>query len=644
MLDNNMRRRSRITVEMALWAAVGVLALVLRLANLGAAPLAAHEVREAMFAWRAVTGQGMPEAGYSPFLFVANSILFALCGAGDALARLWPALLGSAFALTPLLFRRRVGRAGVLAAGLYLAISPTALFASRQLDGAVVVALGGALLLGGGLRFLETGNRNWLILAAVGLALAMASGSSIYGMGLTLGLASLFFAWGWPAGRLRRLAGLITPQLGIVLATFVLAVFVFATGLGWNLPGVGAAADLLPAWFARLGGLSLLPLADFVLYEPLPLLIALGGLVLAVLFKSVWLVQQWLIRRKQRTGMLSGLASLARWWRDCWRRRIGTLVGLWIGVGFGMLIVMPPESPVDAVWLVLPLALFSGFAVEAAVQNWRAVTKWRAEWVYVFITSALWVYLYLRFSRYGLMGDPLDLVVGIMALVFPLLLLALAALIFALISGDDRVVTAEIIGGARSALHGAMLSTAGVLLAITFSAGWGVAHVRPTDPRELLVYEPTALEVRDLVQTLRGLSWRETGLPTTLEFTYEAAPDSVLAWYLRDFSAARRVDDLREVDLWEWGAAVVTLDRGWVPESPEASEALAGQDFVLSRSWRIDKVSCIWEWPPCNEAVEWLIRRDPALADWSEWAALEPEADRWVVVWTYADDIESALQ
>jgi uncharacterized protein (TIGR03663 family) len=599
--DSNTPREPRITVEMALWVAVGILALVLRLVNLGAAPLAAHEAREAMLAWRAVTGQGMPGAGYSPFLFIANATLFALCGASDASARLWPALLGSAFVLTPLLFRHRVGRGGALAAGLYLAVSPTALFASRQLDGAAVAAVGGAALLGGGLRFLETGNRNWLVLAAVGLALAVTSSSAFYGMALALGLAWLLFAWGWPAGRLRWLGGVLSPHLVLVFAAFVLAVFVFATGLGWNPSGVGAAADLFPAWFARLSHVSLVSLVSLVIYEPLGLLAGLAG----------W---AWLVRKK---------------------RRFGVLLGLWVVLGLFLLLAVPPQTPVGMVWIVLPLALLGGVGAEAAVRNQRATKEWQAKWVYVFITGALWVYLYLRFSRYGLKGDPLDLVAGIMALVSPLLLLALVALVYAVIAREDRVVVAEIIKGARSALRGAVVSTTVVLLAITFSTGWGIADVRPADPRELLVYEPTAVEVRDLVQTLRDLSWREMGLSTTLEFTYEAAPDSVLAWYLRDFDAARRVDDLQEVEPVERGAAVVMSDREWAPDALEGTE-LVGQDFALSRSWSLDKLSCAREWPPCNEAVEWLIRRDPTSTDQTgDWAALVPETTQWVAIWTH---------
>jgi hypothetical protein len=323
------------------------------------------------------------------------------------------------------------------------------------------------------------------------------------------------------------------------------------------------------------------------------------------------------------------------------KRRFGVLLGLWIGLGFFLLVAFPPQVPAGAMWIILPLALLGGVTVEAVMSGWRSIRGWRAEWVYGFITGALWVYLYLRFSSYGLKGDPLDLVVGIIASVSPLLLLALAALVFALISGDDRVVAAEIIRGARSALRGVIVSTGIVLLAATFSVGWGVMQVRPADPRELLVYEPTAPDVRDLVQALRDLSWRETGLPTTLEFTYEAQPDSVLTWYLRDFTAARRVDSLQGLEVGEQGTVIVTLDREWVPGLREGVD-LVGQDFVLRRSWNLSQISCALEWPPCNEAVEWLIQRIPVPPDHTgEWSVLEPVAVQQAIIWAYLEQAEN---
>jgi len=160
--------------------------------------------------------------------------------------------------------------------------------------------------------------------------------------------------------------------------------------------------------------------------------------------------------------------------------------------------------------------------------------------------------------------------------------------------------------------------------------------VRPDDPRELLAREPTASDVRDLVQTLRDLSWHRTGMPTTLPFTFEAAPDSILAWYLRDFSAARRVERLDEKNVGRGMEPVLVTPRrdlsglglpdGSYDAGDDADEVgYVGRDFVLHRSWDPLDVACTWEWPPrCHSAVRWLFFRH---------TPVPPAADQWVALW-----------
>ena len=62
-------RRPLLTVEAALWMAIAIGGLALRLARLDYASLSVSEARMAMLSWRAVLGEGMPLEGYSPFLF-----------------------------------------------------------------------------------------------------------------------------------------------------------------------------------------------------------------------------------------------------------------------------------------------------------------------------------------------------------------------------------------------------------------------------------------------------------------------------------------------------------------------------------------------------------------------------------------------
>ncbi|RLC81409.1 MAG: hypothetical protein DRJ03_20220 [Chloroflexi bacterium] len=566
-ISNSPNPNSQITIETALWILVALVALALRLSHLDAAPLNEHEAREAMLAWRAVTGQGMPQGDYSPLFFVLNALLFTLCGSSDAIARLWPALLGSALPLAPLLFRRRIGRVSALAAGLYLTFSPTALVAARQLDGAGVAVLGGLLFLGGLVSFVDTHNHSWLTLSAVGLALAVTSSPSAYGLLLTLVLAWLILTWLQPDHALH-----LPFDASRFFLTFSIAALAFSTGLGWNPAGLGATGDLLLAWVTRFGAAlnpAASPLTILTVYEPLVLTFGLGGLA-------------WVIRREHR---------------------LGALLGLWAGLGVLLLSLTPGRTPLDTLWIILPLAMLAGVAVESLARSLRERGDWFSEGIYIPVMLVLWVHAYLVLTRYAARGEQTDLFLF-------LLVLALQVLLGTMFALAMRPV---------AALRAAAVSIGVVLLAVTLSAGWGVARVRPADPRETLLRAPTAIEVRDLVQTLRELSWRETGMATTLPLVFEAAPDSVLAWYLRDFSAARRVESLAAE---ETGLVLVTSRRDL---ALSADGEYAGQDFVLRRSWDPAGTRCIWGWPPrCNAAVGWLLRRrSPA----------PPVAERWAVLW-----------
>jgi predicted membrane-bound mannosyltransferase len=72
-----------------------------------------------------------------------------------------------------------------------LAISPTALFLSRTLNGEVALAAGVLMVIAGFFNWAEDGRQRWLFLAAIGLALALTSGPMIYSMVIVFGLIIL---------------------------------------------------------------------------------------------------------------------------------------------------------------------------------------------------------------------------------------------------------------------------------------------------------------------------------------------------------------------------------------------------------------------------------------------------------------------
>jgi hypothetical protein len=249
----------------------------------------------------------------------------------------------------------------------------------------------------------------------------------------------------------------------------------------------------------------------------------------------------------------------------------------------------------------------------------------------------LWVYFYLRITRYALYADPNDLILSVLALVLPVVLLLSVSLLFVFTAAqEDQEVLAEIVAGSRTVLRGAIVGTLVALVAHTASLAWGTAHVRPTDPSELLVWEPTSPQVHILIDTLHDISWRETGTYADMEFSYAAPTDSVLAWYLRAFPKARRLDILGS-DGWAMASPVfVTLRDDSAGEGATQmwdDPALRGQDFVLASDWDPQEARCYREWDPetdeptwpprCDSLARWLfLRQAPKRTQPTQWAEL----------------------
>lgn len=578
-----MHKAQRLTVETGFWALIAIVALALRLASLDAAPLSVHEAREAMLSWRAVTGQGMPMSGYSPLLFAANGFLFALCGASDRIARFWPALCGAILVLTPYLLRKHLGRVGALAVGVYLAISPTALYASRQVDGTIIAALGVMAALCGLLRFPATQERRWLALTVGGLAIAVTASSSAWGLLISLLLAGFGVALVERNIVAEYLREALRPQMAWALLVGLLAGLACATGMWWNPAGLGATGDLFVEWVSRFGLAQQpqpSPLLLLAAYEPLALLCGVGG--------ALW-----------------------SFWRD---RRLGQLLGLWALLSILLLLMMPARQPLDVLWAVLPLSLLLGIVAEGLAGSMQRRGSWRTGLLYVVAMVILWTHIYLVLARYALWGLSTDLALAAMSLA----LFGLLVIVF--------IMTADV----ELTMQALAASTMLALLLLTVSAAWRVAYVRPADPRELLTRDPTAPEIRDLVETLRKLSWEETGMPMTLSFAFEAPPDAVLAWYLRNFSTAHRIEP-GEIRGAEVTSVLVTesttpgTEPSELPLGVSEERKVVGQDFVLRRSWSPTELRCVAGAPPnCQAAVRWWLFRD---------GITQPTDERWAVLW-----------
>lgn len=492
--------RSALPRETLLWGGLVLLAALLRLVNLGAAPLGAPEANQALAAYVTSRGGGGEVVG-PPLLYHLNTLLFTLFDGGDALARLAPALVGIGLILLLRLFRPYLGRWGALGAGLLLALSPTAVTASRTVDGTMLAAAGVMAMVGAAARFLETYRPRWIVFSGLGLAVALTSGPAAWGLllGLLLALGVGLWIWrdelGWILPVVRPLAGrwLVAAGAGLLL---------LGGGLLLDLAGWAATGEQFLIWlrgFRPGAGFPLIsPFALSLTYEPLILLAGLVGLVLAV-------------RRLHGLGML---------------------FTFWAAVGWVQVALRPGRTPIDLLWIVLPLAVLGGLAIQALVESLIHRGHWMNEGLHLLISLVLWVHFWLTLAHYTQPpAQPISLVLA--GLVVVLQVLLAAAFGFAVANPDEGEPEEAVERGVRASLRAGGLSLGVALLVSTLATTWGVAHVRTTDPREVLLQEPTAAEAHLFTETVEQVSLLNTGALTGLPVTSLGEPDPVVAWTLR---------------------------------------------------------------------------------------------------------------
>src|SRR5512146_1542679 len=122
----------RFRYEPLLYGLAFILALAIRVVKLDTPPLSDNEARWALQALGVAQGT-RPLLGSQPAYILLTSVLFYLLGAGtNFLARLVPALAGSALSLVPSLFAHRLKPRPTVILAFLLALEPGLVALSRQ--------------------------------------------------------------------------------------------------------------------------------------------------------------------------------------------------------------------------------------------------------------------------------------------------------------------------------------------------------------------------------------------------------------------------------------------------------------------------------------------------------------------------------
>ncbi len=560
------------------WILPLALALLLRLALLGAQPL---DDREAALAWQAweIAHGGQPLLRPELTYLFPTAALFWLQLNGDWVARLWPALAGLSLVLVPWALRRELGERFAFWLALGLALDPFLTAASRRADGAILAAAA----LAWALTAVRKGRPGW---AGAAFMLALMSGPGVWHLALGLLLTLLLLTslsyeqvrmtwdmvrWLWPVrgrGVSRALSG--------AAAVLVLAALVRPAALTAWLKG-------LPNWLAGWNWATGLSPGFFLL----------GGLVYGFLPLGLGLLARWQDRRQQRRDFFA--AALAIW---------GAMTAF-------VVVFYPAHHPTDFLWAVLPFWwLAAGLLAQA--EPWL-LTGGLPVWTAASVTAGMFAFLWLQMEavlvRFGGFSQPVQLFAwtvnlserGAQFLVWLVgwLILLVALALFASL------------WGAQAARRG-FWQGAGVMAGLfTLALSWGATGVRVPAGFEFWQAEGKVVGARVLQATVDDFSTWNGNDPGSLDVVLLGSDLPSVRWALRDYHPS--------------AAAGLAADR-----SPSLVLTTSTADFVAGQEYRGQLL--VWQKRPL-----WQLGAD--WNAWGRWIMLRqaPSVDEKLILWVRMD-------
>ncbi|HML22826.1 MAG TPA: TIGR03663 family protein [Aggregatilinea sp.] len=171
--------------ETIAYTAILVLAIVSRFVDLGARVMSHDESLHTYYSWRLYEYGEFSHTPlmHGPVIFHANALFYYLFGDTDFTARIYAALLGVLVVMFPLLFRRWLGRTGAVLASAMLLISPQVLYYSRYIREDIPTLFFTLVFIYGIFQYVDGRPQRqlkWLIVAAVGMLMALASKELVF--------------------------------------------------------------------------------------------------------------------------------------------------------------------------------------------------------------------------------------------------------------------------------------------------------------------------------------------------------------------------------------------------------------------------------------------------------------------------------
>jgi hypothetical protein len=571
--------KRKITIEHLLFLLAFMIALGIRMLALGRQPLSDYE---AIWALQSLdVTEGIHSLlGPQPFYILFTSLIFYMFDSSNFLARLLPAVAGSFLVLSPLFFRRSIGRTAAIILSFGFALDPGLVAISRMADGRMAgIAF---LLLTIGL--ILSGRLSW---AGFCFGLSLLAGPSIWAGWLGLALAI-----GWTWFRSRKTTARDASWVGNLLSTndvesliwkpffyWCAGTLLFAGTLFFIVPaGLSALFSSIVDYFQSWSQLPTVGLTEFFVsllaYEFIALIFGLWGVIRNF--------------GKQNNGL-------------------DRFLSLWLLVTFLLALTNPSRQSVDLLWPIIPLWLL------AARQAWR-----------VFNPAGFMVPAENLHNH----TDQNDAQTNMPSLKGRSAYMGQAALVVALfgfivinlrvlsqvIPGDTTIPMRWAgVGGAillivmisllvgwgwssRVAGDGLLLGLTILLLTFSISSMWNSAGLGPNPSAEMWSTVPSVLEADLLERSIGDISeWNTPGGRNYLDLTVENVQSPALEWVIREYPNLAHVSYVSSDST---PSMLISRDHGI-----SLKETYSGQDFI----WQAKP---IWDPLDLHGWADWLFFRN----------------------------------
>lgn len=503
-----------------------LVAALLRFSNLGGPLLTPSEATAALSSWQFGHAGAAVTSITSPAYFTLTNAAMLLFGSSDTIARLVPALMGTLTVGLVWLLRRAWGPVGMVAAAIFLALSPLNILASRTAGGAAPAILALMLIVVGMVRLITQGRKRWAYAVGVALGLGLTSDPLFIS-----GLLTLIPIWFWLANDRAderdpaSTATLLSYWRPIAVA-FSLTFLLLSTSFLLYPPGIGSAFGLTAEWLGAfrlptvdVAGTGLLaPFLTTLRYEPALYVLGLPALLWA------------LTSRHHLAGLLAG------WW----------ILLVALSIFHPALITYP-------LLFTLPGYLLIGLLARTLF-NYRDVDHRVALAVaggLVLLGMVLLVSI-ARYTRLALWSSDQAALLALALVAF----IAAGGLLVLAMSHDSR-----------AAQQGAFLGLAVLMLYLQWGTATNLTRMGANDPHERIVVEGTDDDMRILSNLLGDLSRQVTGAGHDLDLI-SLVDSPVLRWYLRDFEHA------------QFAAALPIHAQPQAVISPAETELRIGDDYL----------------------------------------------------------------